>query len=89
MSKIPVGLQTYTVRDECGKDFVGTLRKVAKMGYQGVELAGTHSLSGTEIMQIVRDGPDLSTMEQKWALPPYFSLQWYFENANSPFTGDR
>ena len=46
-----------------------------------------YALSGTEIMQIVRDGPDLSTMEQKWALPPYFALQWYFENANAPYQG--
>ena len=46
-----------------------------------------YALSGTEIMQIVRDGPDLSTMEQKWALPPYLSLQWYFENADAPYRG--
>ena len=52
MDKIPVGLQLYTVRDECAKDFVGTLKKVAEMGYKGVELAGTHSLSGTEIRKV-------------------------------------
>lgn len=46
-----------------------------------------YALSGTEIMQIVRDGPDLSTMEQKWAVPPYFSLQWYFENSDAPYRG--
>jgi len=46
-----------------------------------------YALSGTEIMQFVRDGPDLSTMEKKWALPPYFALQWYFENSNAPYQG--
>ncbi len=46
-----------------------------------------YALSGTQIMQIVRDGPDLSTMEKKWALPPYFALQWYFENSDAPYVG--
>lgn len=46
-----------------------------------------YALSGTGIMQIVRDGPDMSTMEQKWVTPPYFSLQWYFENSNAPYKG--
>ena len=46
-----------------------------------------YALSGTQIMQIVRDGPDLSTMERKWALPPYFALQWYFENSDAPYVG--
>jgi len=34
------GLQLYTVRDEAEKDFLGTLEKVADMGYRGVEFAG-------------------------------------------------
>jgi len=34
------GLQLYTVRDEAEKDFLGTLEKVAEMGYKGVEFAG-------------------------------------------------
>jgi len=55
MNKISVGLQLYTVRDECAKDFAGTLKKVAEIGYKGVELAGTHSLSGTEIKKMLDD----------------------------------
>lgn len=35
--KIPVGLELYSVRQELQKDDVGTLRAVAKMGYEGVE----------------------------------------------------
>ncbi len=55
MNKISVGLQLYTVRDECTKDFVGTLKKVAKIGYKGVELAGTYSLSGAELRKMLGD----------------------------------
>jgi sugar phosphate isomerase/epimerase len=36
-SSIPVGLELYSVRDELQKDPQGTVRAVAKMGYQGVE----------------------------------------------------
>ena len=35
-----IGLELYTVRDALGKDFEGTLAKVAKIGYKEVELAG-------------------------------------------------
>src|SRR5438309_1544213 len=34
---IPAGLELYSVRDELKKDPEGTVRAVAKMGYQGVE----------------------------------------------------
>jgi len=34
---IPVGLELYSVRDELKKDLMGTVRAVAKMGYQNVE----------------------------------------------------
>jgi sugar phosphate isomerase/epimerase len=42
---IPVALQLYTVRDALAKDFTGTLEKVAKMGYAGVEFAGYGGIS--------------------------------------------
>lgn len=53
MGKIPVGLQLYTVRDECQKDFPGTLRRVAEIGYQGVELAGTYGLSAQDLKKLL------------------------------------
>src|SRR5687768_16037349 len=34
---VPVGLELYSVRDELTKDLMGTVRAVAKMGYQVVE----------------------------------------------------
>lgn len=32
-----LGIQLYTVREECEKDLFGTIRKLADMGYEGVE----------------------------------------------------
>ena len=55
MAKIPVALQLYTVRDELRKDFVGTVRAVAAMGYAGVELAGYGGLSATELRHLLDD----------------------------------
>jgi sugar phosphate isomerase/epimerase len=37
-----IGLMLYTVRAECAADFEGTLRAVAEMGYEGVELFDLH-----------------------------------------------
>jgi sugar phosphate isomerase/epimerase len=34
---VPVGLELYSVRDVLKDDLMGTVRKVAKMGYEGVE----------------------------------------------------
>src|SRR6476659_3185142 len=33
----PVGLELYSVRDQLKADLPGTLREVARMGYEGVE----------------------------------------------------
>ena len=35
----PIALQLYTLRDRLAQDYEGTLRKVAEMGYMGVETA--------------------------------------------------
>ena len=40
-----IGLQLYTVRDACEKDFPGTLKAVAAAGFSGVEFAGYWGLS--------------------------------------------
>lgn len=37
---LPVALQLYSLREETKKDFIGTLEKVAEIGYKGVEFAG-------------------------------------------------
>ena len=35
----PIALQLYTLRDQLAQDYEGTIRKVADMGYMGVETA--------------------------------------------------
>lgn len=50
---IPVGLQLYSVRNEMEKDFEGTLKKVAEMGYEGVEFAGLFDKSAAEIKELL------------------------------------
>jgi sugar phosphate isomerase/epimerase len=44
-----IALQLYTVRDATAQDMIGTLRRVAELGYEGVELAGTGNASIDEI----------------------------------------
>lgn len=44
MKNIPVGLQLWSLRDDCARDFTATVAAVAKMGYAGVELAGYGNL---------------------------------------------
>ena len=50
-----IGLQLYSLRDETPKDFRGTVEKVAKMGYKGVEFAGYGGLKPSELAQLLRD----------------------------------
>jgi sugar phosphate isomerase/epimerase len=40
MMNAPIGIQLYAVRENLAVDFEGTLRKIAQMGYTGVETAG-------------------------------------------------
>lgn len=55
MSKLPIALQLYTVRDAAEKDYLGTLRQVAQIGYTDVELAGTYGLSPRELKKVLDD----------------------------------
>ena len=43
-----------------------------------------YALTGTQIMDIVRAGPDLRQEDTSVPVPPYFSLKWYFENDQAP-----
>src|ERR1019366_3731812 len=53
--KIPVGLQLYSVRDQCKNDLPGTVAAVTKIGYRGVEFAGYHGRSAKELRQLLDD----------------------------------
>lgn len=44
-----LGLQLYSVRENLEKDFLGTLKKVKEMGYEGGELAGLYGHSAKEV----------------------------------------
>ncbi len=72
MAKIPVALQMYTLREAMQQDFEGTIRRVAALGYAGVELAGYGGLSGRELhallesvnLRVAGDHVALSRLEQ-------------------------
>lgn len=53
--KIPVGLQLYSVREDCGKDLPGVLTAVGKMGYEGVEFAGYYGRKAEELRKLLDD----------------------------------
>jgi sugar phosphate isomerase/epimerase len=55
MRKLGIALQLYTLRDELAKDFTGTLRKVAAMGYEGVEFAGYGGLTAEELQALLQE----------------------------------
>lgn len=50
-----IGLELYSVRNECKADFHGTIEKVAKIGYAGVEFAGYWGLSAKEVRKMIDD----------------------------------
>ena len=49
MSKLPIGIQLYSVRDAVEADFAGTLKELKKMGYDAVEFAGLFNYSAKEV----------------------------------------
>jgi sugar phosphate isomerase/epimerase len=55
MARPGIALQLYTVREEARTDFVGTLRRVAAIGYAGVELAGTGGLAAGALRRVLAD----------------------------------
>lgn len=52
---LPLGLQLYSVRDVLPKDYDGTLRKIAALGYQEVEAAGFFGRSPSEVKQAMQN----------------------------------
>jgi sugar phosphate isomerase/epimerase len=51
----PIGLQLYTVGDQMAKDFNGTLKQIAAIGYKEVELAATYQKSAAELRTAFSD----------------------------------
>lgn len=61
---MPIGFQTYTVRDAIAGDFQGTLKKMAEIGYKSCELcspfsyrefSGAAKYKGAELRRIIED----------------------------------
>jgi len=50
-----LGIQLYSVRDHLAKDFLGTMRKVAGMGYRGFEFAGLFDTPAEEIKAVLEE----------------------------------
>ncbi|OQA45502.1 MAG: Inosose dehydratase [Chloroflexi bacterium ADurb.Bin325] len=55
---IPVGLQLYSIREDCARDLPRTLEAVAQMGYAGVEFAGYYGYGAKELRGLL-DGVGL------------------------------
>jgi len=55
MSRMNIGLQLYTLRDVTAQDFEGTLRKVAAMGYEGVEFAGYGDIKAEDMRDLLQE----------------------------------
>ena len=61
-SKIPIGIQLFSVRSECQKDLPATLKAVSRIGYVGVEPWGYNGesidwmgYSAVELRQMLDD----------------------------------
>lgn len=53
MKKLPIAVQVYSVREQAVADFDGTMGELARMGYEGVELAGLYGRTPGEIRAVL------------------------------------
>ncbi len=63
-----LGIQLYTVRDDCKRDFTGTLKELAGMGYSGVEFAGFYGNMEPKELRSFLDGISLVAAGQHVSL---------------------
>ena len=61
MKSSQIGVQLYTLRDETARDMVGTLRRVAEIGYGAVEFAGYGNAAPREIRDTL-DGEGMTAI---------------------------
>lgn len=50
---IKTALQLYSLRDDCAVDLLGTIEKVAELGYEGVEFAGFFGHSASAVRAVL------------------------------------
>ena len=53
MTRVPIGLELFSVRNELAEDVRGTIKAVAEMGYEGVEFAGQPQHSAEELKSLL------------------------------------
>ncbi|MFQ6096205.1 MAG: sugar phosphate isomerase/epimerase family protein [Armatimonadota bacterium] len=51
----PIALQMYTIREACERDLAGMLRKVADIGFKGVEFANLHGMAPADVRKMLDD----------------------------------
>jgi sugar phosphate isomerase/epimerase len=67
MRNIQVAVQMYTLREESERNFASTLKKVAELGFEGVELAGYGGLTPKEL-KVLLDNLGLTAVSSHVAL---------------------
>ena len=53
--KFPIGVQLFSVRDNCAADLPGTLKKIKEMGYEGVEPYTLYDYTPEEFRKLLDD----------------------------------
>lgn len=72
---LKIALQLWSIQEDCKQDFPGTLRKVAEMGYDGVEFAGYYGMDAKELKALL----DELDLEVAGSHIPYDNLKNNFE----------
>ncbi len=66
----PLSIQLYSLREASAEDFPMVLRRVAEMGYAGVEPAGFYGLEPKAFRQMVNAlGMEISSSHSPWCTP--------------------
>lgn len=55
LTKLPIAIQLYSVRDDMAADFEGTLKKIKALGYDGVEFAGLYGRKPEYIRDLLKE----------------------------------
>ena len=68
MKKALIGYQVYSAREEAAKDLKGVLKKLAELGYDGVEFAGFYGHTADEVKAMLEE-TGLKAISGHQALP--------------------
>ncbi|MBO4884234.1 MAG: sugar phosphate isomerase/epimerase [Clostridia bacterium] len=68
MKKAMIGYQVYSAREEAAKDLKGVLKKLAELGYDGVEFAGFYGHGADEVKAMLEE-TGLKAISGHQALP--------------------